>query len=872
MADLYRDFVFTRNTVPVAPGDTAITVEDVSLFPSNMLLAKGDFYVAFESTLTYPHTFEICKLTNVNTATKTLTLVRGQAGTTAQGHSIVTYIKGTLTSDMLKRARAAFAGTTAPTPDADVFLTGDRFYHSGEGRYYAYTGRAGYFIDTFTRAASTTTTGSTESQTYSSLLGATATLPYTTTWNALTGIWGITASNQAYYASGATTTALQFANIGGTDFDISFDVWASTTAGSDYGIFFRGTADGLYGYYLQFNGTTAALYRINAGVFTSTAQTTTYTTGVAHTWRIVANGNNILLYRDGTNTNNYTEVTAGFILASATYLPGANVGMRIGNATGLADTTLYWDNFSATYPGNTALNTPALQGWAPTSATVAESLAPINLTKSLETVVPTLASQIDDILGAVAYPESVATSQGRAIAAVTSNVDDIVDVLSTIEGRGQPLSAAVAQTAAQVDEILDALTAGATQQGVGDPSSTAIAGVTYVDTFSKRLWIYSGSAWVPITYSGPSPGVAVMSARGVSSANSVTVTLPAGTIAGDLAVMGQVQRNNGPAQIGTPAGWMMVQGGYGPDNYWSACAVFTKTITAADITAGSVTMAGSVEDACILRTYAFATVDISGMLPGNAGYTMVQTSNGYVATPPAITTTRANDIVVQFYFNVGNSPTFSSPSGSLVNTRQVVGTTVAIYSGEETQAAAGASTTRSITANGGSIEVGAIDVALKSAAPAPLYAPGALTGTGAPTGGAVAGTLYVDTATTIVYFWTGSAWISVSGASGTYMPETVATANSGTVYTIADPTTASITNLTMTGNAVFTFPTAGAGKSFTLALTQDATGSRTATWPGTVKWPGAATPSLSTASGKTDLFTFVCIDGTNWLGSLGGRF
>lgn len=109
-------------------------------------------------------------------------------------------------------------------------------------------------------------------------------------------------------------------------------------------------------------------------------------------------------------------------------------------------------------------------------------------------------------------------------------------------------------------------------------------------------------------------------------------------------------------------------------------------------------------------------------------------------------------------------------------------------------------------------------------------------------------------------------------ASAAALPETVQTADTGTTYTVVDPAVASISNLNMTGNVTFTFPTAAAGKSFTLALTQDATGSRTATWPGTVKWPNGAPPSLSTAATKTDLFSFVCVDGTNWLGALAGRY
>jgi hypothetical protein len=98
-------------------------------------------------------------------------------------------------------------------------------------------------------------------------------------------------------------------------------------------------------------------------------------------------------------------------------------------------------------------------------------------------------------------------------------------------------------------------------------------------------------------------------------------------------------------------------------------------------------------------------------------------------------------------------------------------------------------------------------------------------------------------------------------------------AASSTAQTIPDVPTAQISYITLTGNCTFTFPTAAAGKTFRVALKQDATGSRTATWPGTVKWSGGTTPTLTTAAAKTDAFEFTCYDGTNWIGqTLGLNF
>lgn len=101
-----------------------------------------------------------------------------------------------------------------------------------------------------------------------------------------------------------------------------------------------------------------------------------------------------------------------------------------------------------------------------------------------------------------------------------------------------------------------------------------------------------------------------------------------------------------------------------------------------------------------------------------------------------------------------------------------------------------------------------------------------------------------------------------------YTEETV-TANSSTAYTIVF-TNGTVQFITMTGNCTFTFPTPTAGKSFSLFLKQDGTGSRTATWPGTVLWPYGINPTLTTTINKTDRFVFTA-DGTNWFGSVAGQ-
>ncbi len=55
-----------------------------------------------------------------------------------------------------------------------------------------------------------------------------------------------------------------------------------------------------------------------------------------------------------------------------------------------------------------------------------------------------------------------------------------------------------------------------------------------------------------------------------------------------------------------------------------------------------------------------------------------------------------------------------------------------------------------------------------------------------------------------------------------------------------------------------------------LELLQDATGSRTVTWPASVKWSGGTAPTLTTAASRRDFVTLWTRDGgTTWWGAAG---
>jgi hypothetical protein len=92
--------------------------------------------------------------------------------------------------------------------------------------------------------------------------------------------------------------------------------------------------------------------------------------------------------------------------------------------------------------------------------------------------------------------------------------------------------------------------------------------------------------------------------------------------------------------------------------------------------------------------------------------------------------------------------------------------------------------------------------------------------------------------------------------------ETRFTANSSTAITL-NLANGTMQDITLTGTATITMPTATAGKSFILLLRSGA-GSYTVTWT-TVKWPGGTAPTITATASRLDIYSFFS-DGTNWYG------
>ena len=95
--------------------------------------------------------------------------------------------------------------------------------------------------------------------------------------------------------------------------------------------------------------------------------------------------------------------------------------------------------------------------------------------------------------------------------------------------------------------------------------------------------------------------------------------------------------------------------------------------------------------------------------------------------------------------------------------------------------------------------------------------------------------------------------------------------NSGTAIAL-NLSNGNVQKLTLTGNCTITLtsPATGAFRSLLLYVFQDGTGSRTITWPASVKWGTAGAPVLSTAASKMDKILLDTVDGgTTWYGSAG---
>jgi hypothetical protein len=99
--------------------------------------------------------------------------------------------------------------------------------------------------------------------------------------------------------------------------------------------------------------------------------------------------------------------------------------------------------------------------------------------------------------------------------------------------------------------------------------------------------------------------------------------------------------------------------------------------------------------------------------------------------------------------------------------------------------------------------------------------------------------------------------------------QAVGTVGASSTLSLATGTVLTAT-LTASTPCTFTMPTATAGKSFILILTQAASGMTTATFTG-VKYPSGTAPTITATASAVDILSFVS-NGTNWYGNYAQAF
>lgn len=137
------------------------------------------------------------------------------------------------------------------------------------------------------------------------------------------------------------------------------------------------------------------------------------------------------------------------------------------------------------------------------------------------------------------------------------------------------------------------------------------------------------------------------------------------------------------------------------------------------------------------------------------------------------------------------------------------------------------------------------------------------------------GLWWVDADTGLMSRSNGVAWVDINLTNPKPGYSEVLTSNLAASGPIAlNLGTSNAFKLFLTGNIVLSFiglNATGRVYSFQILLVQDGVGSRTVTWPATVKWPNNATPPISTGANKVDLVTLVSYDnGTTYYATITG--
>lgn len=116
---------------------------------------------------------------------------------------------------------------------------------------------------------------------------------------------------------------------------------------------------------------------------------------------------------------------------------------------------------------------------------------------------------------------------------------------------------------------------------------------------------------------------------------------------------------------------------------------------------------------------------------------------------------------------------------------------------------------------------------------------------------------------------TSGIYLKMKNSSGTEIVVSTGVTQSVTASgsaTTIDFASGDIVTLTLNASTTLTLSNPITGLFYFIKAKQDATGSRTITWPGTVLWAGGTAPTLTTTANKIDLIT-LWYDGTNYFGT-----
>ena len=216
-----------------------------------------------------------------------------------------------------------------------------------------------------------------------------------------------------------------------------------------------------------------------------------------------------------------------------------------------------------------------------------------------------------------------------------------------------------------------------------------------------------------------SPAVAAISFINASSSasssptNSITVTQPTSLVTGDLMLALISQRSSPPLDqnmVSVPSGWTLVQ--YLGDGSSVGLLIYRKLVTASEPASYSWTLGSSGRTAAAI--VAFRGVDSSSPIDVSGGQSNAA-STSYTA--PSVATTVAGTLLLSVYSAVDGSSSISAVTGmtqafSVVTGAGTNGLVMASF--YATQAAAGATGSRTSTANRSLVNLGAL-LALKAA-------------------------------------------------------------------------------------------------------------------------------------------------------------